>query len=201
MNNLFSTIGANICREIGWCTCDCKSCANRIYKDYLEKLNEVESLKRALDSLATAANRMEDVWEENEKLTSLNKVLTDNNADLEEELAQTYDLLETTKNATRKEFVEKLEECIAVYTFRDKSNEYVEGFADALDSVNENLDKLLEEMENENNQMATLLGGDRWEQISIFDDDYMTEEQIDEKYNNPLDDDYIPEEKRPTNGY
>lgn len=53
------------------------------------------------------------------------------------------------KSAARKEFAEKLEERISVYTFSNKSDEYVEGFADALDSVNGCLDNLLEEMENE----------------------------------------------------
>ena len=45
-----------------------------------------------------------------------------------------------------KECIEKVEERIAVHLLRDKSNEYAEGFADALDGVNGELDNLLKEL-------------------------------------------------------
>lgn len=41
--------------------------------------------------------------------------------------------------------------------------------------------------------MTTLLGGKRWEEQSVFKDDYIDE---DEEELSPLDDDYIPEEYR-----
>lgn len=41
--------------------------------------------------------------------------------------------------------------------------------------------------------MPHLLGGKRWEEKSVFDDDYIDEY---EEELSPLDDDYIPEEYR-----
>ena len=41
--------------------------------------------------------------------------------------------------------------------------------------------------------MANLLGGKRWEEQSVFEEDYIDE---DEEELSPLDDDYIPEEYR-----
>ena len=41
--------------------------------------------------------------------------------------------------------------------------------------------------------MPHLLGGKRWEERSVYDDDYIDE---DEEELSPLDDDYIPEEYR-----
>ena len=56
---------------------------------------------------------MKELTEENERLTSLVKVITTNNADLETELAQTYDLLEEAKSDTvRKMQTEIKERCI-----------------------------------------------------------------------------------------
>lgn len=40
--------------------------------------------------------------------------------------------------------------------------------------------------------MASTLGGNRWDDVSVFDDDYLSEEAE----LSPLDDDYIPEEYR-----
>ena len=45
-----------------------------------------------------------------------------------------------------KEFAEKIEERIAVKILKDKSNEYAEGFVDALDGVNGEIDNLLKEI-------------------------------------------------------
>lgn len=41
--------------------------------------------------------------------------------------------------------------------------------------------------------MATTLGGKRWGEASVFDDDYVSEEDAELS---PLDDDYTPEEYR-----
>ena len=41
--------------------------------------------------------------------------------------------------------------------------------------------------------MAITLGGKRWNEQSVFDDDYVSEEDAELS---PLDDDYIPEEYR-----
>ena len=41
--------------------------------------------------------------------------------------------------------------------------------------------------------MAALLGGKRWDEINVFDDDYMSEE---DRELSPLDDDYVREEYR-----
>ena len=48
-----------------------------------------------------------------------------------------------------KEFAERLEERIAVHLLKNKSNEYADGFADALDGVNGEIDNLLKEMVGE----------------------------------------------------
>ena len=48
-----------------------------------------------------------------------------------------------------KEFAEKMEERIAVKILKDKSNEYAEGFVDALDGVNGEIDNLLKELVGE----------------------------------------------------
>lgn len=45
-----------------------------------------------------------------------------------------------------REFAEKFEERIAVHLLRNKSNEYADGFADALDGVNEEIDNILKEL-------------------------------------------------------
>ena len=55
------------------------------------------------------------------------------------------------KFEARKEFAEKIEERIAVKLFRNKSNEYVEGFIDALDDVNDEMNNLLKEFERKEN--------------------------------------------------
>ena len=41
--------------------------------------------------------------------------------------------------------------------------------------------------------MAITLGGNRWNEASVYDDDYISSE---DKELSPLDDDYIPEEYR-----
>jgi hypothetical protein len=41
--------------------------------------------------------------------------------------------------------------------------------------------------------MAITLGGKRWNETSVYDDDYVSEEDAELS---PLDDDYIPEEHR-----
>ena len=41
--------------------------------------------------------------------------------------------------------------------------------------------------------MAITLGGKRWSEQSVFDDDYVSEDDAEPS---PLDDDYIPEEYR-----
>ena len=48
-----------------------------------------------------------------------------------------------------KEFAKKMEERIAVKLLRNKSNEYAEGFVDALDGVNGEIDNLLKELVGE----------------------------------------------------
>ena len=54
--------------------------------------------------------------------------------------------LETAKAEAYKECIEKVEERIAVKLLKNKSNEYAEGFSDALDGVNGELDNLLNEL-------------------------------------------------------
>ena len=45
--------------------------------------------------------------------------------------------------------------------------------------------------------MATLLGGDRWnEEMTSLNDDWYAYQIEQERMNNPLDDDYIPEKYR-----
>ena len=57
--------------------------------------------------------------------------------------------LKTAKAEAYKEFAEKIEERIAVKILKDKSNEYAEGFVDALDGVNGEIDNLLKELVGE----------------------------------------------------
>lgn len=54
--------------------------------------------------------------------------------------------IQVWKAEAYKEFAEKMEERIAVKLLRNKSNEYVEGFVDALDGVNGEIDNLLKEL-------------------------------------------------------
>lgn len=44
--------------------------------------------------------------------------------------------------------------------------------------------------------MPHLLGGKRWEERSVFDDEYIDEDEEELEELSPLDDDYIPEEYR-----
>jgi hypothetical protein len=57
--------------------------------------------------------------------------------------------LETTKTEAYKEFAEKIEGRIAVTILKGKSDEYADGFVDALDGVNGEVDNLLKELVGE----------------------------------------------------
>ena len=65
------------------------------------------------------------------------------------DLEQLAKYLDEIKSEAYKEFAEKIEERISVKILKDKSNEYAEGFVDALDGVNGEIDNLLKELVGE----------------------------------------------------
>lgn len=95
-----------------------------------ERLKQVAELTKENEDLKAIAEgyqkQFEDCYEEKSKLTEENerlsvctKILTTNNADLETELALTYDLLEESKADTVREVQTKFAMCFGTYTDKD----------------------------------------------------------------------------------
>ena len=99
---------------------------------------ESEDLKTQFRYLDIECERLE---AENERLKESNRLLINNPV-----LDWQDDLENEIKVEAYKEFAEKVEERIAVKILKDKSNEYAEGFVDALDGVNGEIDNLLKEL-------------------------------------------------------
>ena len=62
--------------------------------------------------------------------------------ELEDELAQTYDKLETAKTEIAREIFEEIEYRIAIQAFTSKSEDYAEGMFDAIEWVDSKIDEL-----------------------------------------------------------
>ena len=99
--------------------CGLEHCTAKSYKcEECPYFYKSEGLKSSMEILMTDAlalinsqeQRIKELTEENEGWTSSIKILVNNNADLEFELAQTYDLLEESKVDTVREMQERLKE-------------------------------------------------------------------------------------------
>lgn len=124
--------------------CDCEkypydeltACNEYLKLDAVKVINrlqaENEKKDRAFENLIEVAR----LWKE--KYSNAKKELFDKTEQLKTAKAEAY-----------KEFAEKIEERIAVKILKDKSNEYAEGFVDALDGVNGEIDNLLKELVGE----------------------------------------------------
>lgn len=99
-------------------------------KEYIKKCDNLERI--ADKTIETQKAEIEDI-----------KFLYEN---LKEEHLEIIKAIKHTKSEAYKEFAEKLEERIAVHLLKNKSNQYAEGFADALDGVNGEIDNLLKEL-------------------------------------------------------
>ena len=105
---------------------------------------EMSTIKDTFDLI----NRLQ---AENERLWSMNQAKLDTIHDLQEENNWYNETINTTKAEAYKEFADKIEERISIKILKGKSNEYAEGFADALDGVNGEIDNLLKELVGEDN--------------------------------------------------
>lgn len=106
---------------------------NRLQAEIEHIDNESSALLADIDFRENEINRLQ---AENERLIDDNKFLQDNR----------WKELSFVKAEAYKEFAEKMEERIAVKILKGKSNEYANGFVDALDGVNGEIDNLLKEL-------------------------------------------------------
>lgn len=122
------------------------------YDEIFDLINRLQAENERKDKiyielLKTSSERAGIIGEQNAEIERLKNTLDDvlDREPLLVERSEKY-----AKAEAYKECIEKVEERIAVHLLRDKSNEYAEGFADALDGVNGELDNLLKEL-TENN--------------------------------------------------
>ena len=138
---------SKICPYRKYCQNECLDCDFSIT---FEKQNK--KIKNSKKKLATSdlINRQKEEIERLEKGFPMSASFLFEKAKLDELLIRTGEAESKFKDKIKaeayKECIEKVEERIAVHLLRDKSNEYAEGFADALDGVNGELDNLLKEM-------------------------------------------------------
>jgi FtsZ-binding cell division protein ZapB len=117
--------------------------------DLINRLEaEKSNLKETLDRVVGEVKGLRDT---NKELQAENERLKEENQYQDQAVLNALRKVRKIRLDAYKEFAGLLEERIAVHLLKNKSNEYADGFADALDGVNGEIGDLLKELAGEDN--------------------------------------------------
>ena len=147
-----------IIKALECCTTNGASCKDCPAFVEVDRSNCKKYFRGALDLINRIQSQNKDLAETTHNLIIEKDALFDKAEELKAEVERLKEFIVETRRCdkeikfeARKEFAEKMEERIAVKFFRNKSNKNVEGFVDALDDVNDEMNNLLKEFERKEN--------------------------------------------------